>query len=193
MTALIDLTGKRFGRWVVVARAENRGEQPCWLCRCDCGEVQSVHGVDLRGGRSKSCRSCAHIKHGHARRGKETRVYRCWLNIKKRCLNPRDPRYLDYGGRDEPNPITMYPEYETNFLAFYRHVGDAPANRSINRINNDGGYWPGNLNWATPREQRLNQRKPKRKARRAKLEAIQAFAASLARAATASGGARAAP
>src|SRR5262245_23114078 len=114
---LIDLVGKVFGRLTVVARAENRGKQPCWLCRCSCGEVRTVRGSDVRAGTSKSCgclrRELASqsakrrfTRHGHARAGKQSRTYRSWIAMRQRCNNPNNVAYHYYGGREE-NPVTI--------------------------------------------------------------------------------------
>jgi hypothetical protein len=111
-----------------------------------------------------------------------TRVYRIWSGIKQRCLNPNSPVYAYYGGR-EPNPVTLNERWH-NFVNFHADVGDGRPGLTIERINNAGGYQPGNVKWATPAEQARNRRPAKRKRRRAKLEDIRAFAASLARAAS---------
>jgi hypothetical protein len=106
----------------------------------------------------------------------------------QRCLNPNHPSYDNYGGRG----ITVCEDW-LSFENFYADMLDPPDGMSIDRINNDGNYEPGNCKWSTASEQARNQRPRKRKARRAKLADIQAFAASLTRAATSSGGMRIAP
>jgi hypothetical protein len=117
-----------------------------------------------------------------------------WQHLKQRCLNPNDKAYAYYGGREPPElPITVCEEWQHNFQNFHREAGDPPPGKSLDRIDNDRGYEPGNIRWATPAVQRANQRPYKRKKRRAKIEEIRAFAASLARAASASGKAETAP
>ncbi len=88
---------------------------------------------------------------------------RCWGNIKSRCLNPNHPKYDDYGGRG----ITICDEWKDDFWSFYAYVGSRPrADLTIERINNDRGYEPGNVKWATWKEQNNNRRKAKRRRKR---------------------------
>jgi hypothetical protein len=118
-------------------------------------------------------------RHGHARKGHRTRAYMCWVSMKQRCLNPNNRAYGNYGGRNI-SVCERWRRFE-NFLA---DMGEPPPGKSLDRYpNNDGNYEPGNCRWATPREQFLNQRPPKRKRRRADVAEILAYADALARAA----------
>ncbi len=85
-----------------------------------------------------------------------TPEYKCWQQIKARCLNPKHRAYPNYGGRG----ITLAPEWKHDFLAFYRHVGPRPTPKhSLDRYpDNDGSYVPGNVRWATWAEQAVNRR-----------------------------------
>jgi hypothetical protein len=92
----------------------------------------------------------------------KTPEYHCWSQIKARCLNCNSQRYPDYGGRG----ITVHPEWVHDFKAFYEHVGPKPSpDHSLDRINNEGNYEPGNVRWATWVEQAANCR-PRRPGRR---------------------------
>jgi hypothetical protein len=203
---LVDLTGQRFGRWRVLGLHPERvrygkdkhAVAALWHCVCVCGEERLVFGSNLRQGFSRSCGCLIRdtttkrsTKHGHACRGNVTRAYTCWVAMKQRCFNPNCRSYPNYGGRED-TPITVIKHY-CDFLNWYADMGDPPDGLSQDRINNNGNYEPGNIQWATASMQARNQRPRKRKARRAKLEDIQAFAASLARAASAPGGMRGAP
>ena len=83
-----------------------------------------------------------------------TPEYRSWYEARRRTIDPSCPSWHNYGGRG----IRMCPEWLDDFAAFLAHVGPRPAGTSIDRIDNDGDYRPGNVRWATPVEQGLNRR-----------------------------------
>lgn len=85
--------------------------------------------------------------------------WRTWAHMKERCLNPNNHAYARYGGRG----ITIYRPWVDSFEAFFAHVGPKPGPEySLDRIDNDGNYEPGNVRWATPREQGANRLSPNR-------------------------------
>lgn len=94
--------------------------------------------------------------HGYASGSNKTPEYRIWSAIKKRCLRETDPAYSDYGGRG----ITIHPAWANDFAAFLAYVGPRPSKKhSIDRYpDNDGNYEPGNVRWATQKEQCRNTR-----------------------------------
>lgn len=99
--------------------------------------------------------------HGDAHRGEQSTEYQAWKNMRARCLNPRHPSYRYYGGRG----ITIDPRWD-DYAAFLADVGRRPdASLSLDRIDNDGPYAPGNVRWATRSQQMSNRRRPAGSAR----------------------------
>jgi len=86
-------------------------------------------------------------------------LWQTWQAMKQRCYNPNDPRYSDWGGRG----IKVCDEWLHNYKAFEEHMGVRPEGHTMDRIDNEKDYQPGNMRWATPAEQAANRRpKPKR-------------------------------
>ena len=160
-----DRTNERYGRLVAVKQVGvNAHAQALWECRCDCGAVVIKSSVSLNNNAKQCTRKCplgVHIEHGAATRTAQTKEYKTWVSMKQRCLNPNSQKYKDYGGRG----IKVCQEWVDSFEAFLVHVGFAPEGErvSIDRIDNDGNYEPGNVRWATPYQQIMNRRNSKRK------------------------------
>lgn len=155
MTAALDLTGKRSGKLVAIERkfSDARGSAK-WLCQCDCGNQSVVLATNFRKGQSKSC-GCSQYgeKHGHARKGVETRTYQTWLHMRQRCLNPENDAYHNYGGRG----ITICEEWDV-FDNFLSDMGERPLGLTIDRIDNSKGYFKDNCRWADKKTQLRNKR-----------------------------------
>ena len=167
MQAKISI-GMRVGRLVVVSIAEPRrisGKlRKYWLCKCLCGVSKEIIERSLIVGDAVSCgcysreraKTLNQPRHGQAtRRTGVSPEYRAWAKLKERCFNKNVKQWNDYGGRG----ISVCTEWRESFESFYRHVGRRPSNKhSIDRINNNGDYEPGNVRWATKVEQRRNRR-----------------------------------
>jgi hypothetical protein len=155
--------GARFSRLTIISQDPRRsaGGHVRWLCRCDCGVVTVVTGTDLRRGTTVSCGCLGREKaaergadrwtqHGLSR----SPEYKSWASMIDRCRNPRHRSYADYGGRG----ILVCPEWDS-FERFRANMGERPSKQhSLDRINNDGNYEPGNCRWATRRQQLRNTR-----------------------------------
>lgn len=177
----VDLTGQRFGRWLVAAPLGRYEGSSYWLCLCDCGREKPVTATNLRNGKSTSC-GCGRrllcqkldkriaiypkvkAKQHRIKRPRKLvtthgmsheKVYRAWQKAKDRCFNPKNPFYSDYGGRG----IIMDGVWAGSFEAFYAYMGEPPSpTHSLDRIDFNGNYEPGNCRWATPKEQSNNTR-----------------------------------
>jgi len=154
-------SGERFHRLVVVERLGSYPEGSSkWLFKCDCGKDVVARGVDVRREKQKSCgchkdeqttaRNRANAIHGmHL-----SAEFRTWVDMLRRCHQPVYSGFSDWGGRG----IKVCVRWHT-FANFFADMGRRPSKfHSIDRINNDGDYEPGNCRWATKKEQSRNRR-----------------------------------
>lgn len=157
-----DLTESRFGRLTVLRQSGRFSRAIIWECRCDCGQIRWFSTADLR--RTKNPRrSCGCLKDDvarsqivqisttHGRSG--TSEYNTWCTMIQRCTNPANRQYKDYGGRG----ITICERW-MKFENFLADMGLRPVGLSLDRINNDGNYGPGNCRWTTRLQQSRNRR-----------------------------------
>ena len=164
-----DLTGQRFGRWTVTGPAP-RQEKPGvrwhrkWSAVCDCGNFNSVRGSHLTAGHSISC-GCYQIDrtketnttHGHSAGRVRTKEYSSLASAIKRCNIPTHQDFERYGGRGiKVDECFTGPDGVINLI---KEIGHRPSNEySLDRINTNGHYEPGNVRWATAAQQARNRR-----------------------------------
>lgn len=161
-----DLVGKKFGRWTVLEYShKNSHREPFWVCRCECGNIKTIVGANLKNGTSQSCGCLANEltskrfrKHGMRR----SRIHGVWSGMIERCGNPKHKDYKSYGGRG----VTVCNEWRKDFASFkdwaYANGYDENAEYgkcTLDRIDVNGNYCPDNCRWLSMAEQQKNKRK----------------------------------
>ena len=149
MPKLVDRTGQRFGKLVVIEQAgRNELKKVLWKCRCDCGNEVNVVAGSLVTGNTESC-GCVipNFKHG----GWKNASYNSWRAMIRRCTNPKDKDFKRYGAKG----ISVYPAW-MDYATFRDAMGEPVDTETLDRINPAGNYEPSNVRWASPTVQARN-------------------------------------
>jgi DNA-binding transcriptional regulator GbsR (MarR family) len=156
-----DLIGTTWNRLTILEHIE---DSKC-LCRCECGNETTPKLYNVINETTRSC-GCLHTEHlrtmseNNKTHGMtKSSVYQTWRAMRRRCNDPNFLRYEHYGGRG----IIVCEEWDNSFEAFYEYMGDRPEGMTIDRIDVNGNYEPGNVRWADPKTQTRNQRRFKDK------------------------------
>jgi len=181
MRKKIDLTGRRFGRLVVLHdTGERKNGEVVWHCLCDCGNEVDVRSNSLASGYTTSC-GCyqrervaeANTVHGMAQRGKQHPMYNTWARMIQRCENPNNKPYKYYGGRG----ITVCEEWHNSAIFIDWALANGwQKGLTLDRIDNDGNYEPSNCHWVTRKEQARNRRSNRRITFNGKTQALAQWA-----------------
>lgn len=158
---MISIIGERFGRLVVVEFAGiAKDRQSKWKCACDCGGYKVVARGSLKSGKTQSC-GCLRRESEAVNRSKakthgmsKTATYRAWSSMIQRCTNENTHSYKHYGARG----VSVCEKWVDSFSSFYADMGECPIGMSLDRIDVNGNYEPGNCRWVDAKTQARNRR-----------------------------------
>lgn len=165
-----DWSGRKVGKVTVLYRdGSTEDNHSLWMCKCDCGNTKLISSSRLSKSVKSGVLSCGCLAKEHTiKMGKasathkltHTRPYNIWVNMRARCNNEKHPRYKDYGGRG----IFICKQWENSFESFWEWAKNNGYDDSLtlDRIDNDDGYYPENCKFSTYKEQRYNRRDSKK-------------------------------
>lgn len=161
----MDIVGKRFNSLKILEYVgRNKHDKKLFNCYCsECGRTKVLIGTQVKNGYKKECgcKSSENLSNSKKKHGmSNTRIYKKWKDIKKRCYKENSQNYKYYGGRG----IKVCDEWKNDFMAFYNDVGDIPfEGAELDRIDNNDDYKPSNCRWVNHKQNSNNRRVYKNK------------------------------
>lgn len=152
-----EYLNKKYNEWTIISFShKDKNKRPFFNCICSCGNKNKIDLFSLKYGKTKSCRSCSAKKRENKHNLSYSRIYRIFNHMKQRCKNKNDPAYKYYGERG----IKICKEWENNFISFYDWAikNGYREDLTIDRIDNNKGYFPENCRWVDMKAQQNNKK-----------------------------------
>lgn len=157
MSRIKDRTGQKWNRLEAVSFShKDSNNNAHWLYKCDCGKEHIAHASQVANGQIKSCGCLLHdinVEKMTTHNMSRTKTYKSWINMKDRCLNPKNKYFDKYGERG----IIVCDRWLENFDNFLEDMGELEEGQSIERLDNNLNYEPSNCKWGSAKEQQQNK------------------------------------